>query len=102
MITKDFDMSIWPKDPERFVDLKIWKQTKDKKAVSAIDAICLGIKHGHGKCGGSMHHPTKFMRMFRENNMPDTNLDFLSQMTGPGFWFYRAIMNKQEGRTELC
>jgi len=102
MISKDFDISVWPNDPERFVDLKIWKQTKDKKAAPPIDMICLGIKHGHGKCGGSMHDPDKFMRMFRQHNLPDYNLDYLKQMTGPGFWFYRAIMNGQDGRTSLC
>jgi len=102
MITKDFNMSVWPNDPERFVDLKIWKRTQDKKAVAPMDALCLGIKHGHGKCGGSMHDPNKFIRMFREKNLPDNSLNYLKRMTGPGFWFYRAIMNEQEGRTSLC
>lgn len=96
MISKDFDMSEWPKDPERFVDLKIWKNGNSKKAVSPIDTLCLGIKHGHGKCGGSMHDPNNFLRAFKETLMPDDSLSYLKNFTGPGFWFYKSIINAQE------
>jgi len=95
MITKDFDMSKWPDDPERFVDIKIWNQDVRKKAVTPPDIICLGIKHGHGKCGGSMHDEKRFLKQFRETKMPDGNLNFFSEFTGPGFWFYKAIINEQ-------
>jgi len=95
MITKDFDMSVWPEDPERFVDVKVWKDAVSKKAVTPTDTICIGIKHGHGLCGGSMHDPKRFLSMFRETKMPDENLNFLSDFTGPGFWFYKSIINKQ-------
>ena len=97
LITKEFDLSEWPKDPERFVDIQIWKNGNNKKAVSPIDAICLGIKHGHGKCGGSMHDPNNFLRAFRQTSMPDPDLSYLKAMTGPGFWFYKSIINKQDG-----
>ena len=96
MVTKDFDMSRWPKDPERFVDLKIWKQAKSKKAVSPMETICLGIKHGVGKCGGSMHDPKKFLRVFSQKGVPDPGLEYLQTTTGPGFWFYKSIINQSK------
>ena len=97
MITKDFDLSVWPdENPNLYLDIKIWKNSGSKKAVTPKDTLCLGIKHGHGKCGGSMHAPDRFLSMFRETKMPDGNLSFLSDFTGPGFWFYKAIINKQE------
>jgi len=98
MITKGFDMSIWPKDPARFVDLKIWKSTKskNKKAVTPLDTLCMGVKHGTGMCGGSMHDAKRFLRVFRNNGRPDSDLKYLQQITGPGFWFYKSIINADE------
>lgn len=98
MITKNFNMSNWPKDPDPFVDLKIWKGTKDKKAVQVLSDICLGIKHGCGKCGGSMHSPHRFQNAFKRTGLIDHELKCLQEITGEGFWFYKAIINQEYKR----
>jgi len=97
MVSKDFDLTAWPKDPERFVDIEIWKKTPGAVAVSPGQFINMGIKHGHGMCGGGMHDPKRFQRMFRNTKQEDENLDYLKEFTGPGFWFYKAIINQLEG-----
>ena len=99
MMTKDFNVSNWPKDPDPFVDLKIWKGNKDKKAVTPVDTICLGIKHGQGKCAGSMHNANKFNKAFniRHKGKADSDLSYLQKITGPGFWFYKSMINGMEG-----
>ncbi len=101
LISKDFNMDVWPKDPERFVDLKIWKSKINKKsAVPCPKILSLGIKHGQGMCGGSMHAPERFVRTTRGTKNSDDNLEYLQQITGLGFWFYKCIINNDfEGTT---
>lgn len=73
----------WPRDNERFLDIKIWKFAEGKK-VKFIDTGAVGVKHGLGLCGGKGHK----MR-FKDI---DVDLKFLESRTNGSFDFYKQIM----------
>ena len=100
MISEDFDMSIWPEDPERYVDVAVWDKAVDKKTVSIPEPISLGIKHGHrnGLTGGSMHNPDRFLASSPKSKVADPDLNFLRHFTGVGFEFYEKIIAKNAKR----
>lgn len=78
------DMEIkWPHDSEPYTDFRLW-ETIPGKLFRPTQHICVGIKHGHGLCGGH-YHTTKLQRY-----IPDEN--FLKQTVDPiSYQFYSTI-----------
>jgi hypothetical protein len=73
----------WPKDNDPYTDIALWKQLKGI-TFRPDEIICIGIKHGVGKCGGKNHT----CNMHRYINK-DSNFEFLKQnMDSESFNFY--------------
>lgn len=88
LVTKEVLNINWCKDTEPFFDLHLWKQPISKIAVSSPLCICIGIKHGHGLCGGKAHR--------KEFPYPesDHDLSFLSRIVDKeSLEFYKSIAN---------
>lgn len=73
----------WPEDSEIFLDLYLWKKYEGVSVQPEKNPICIGIKHGVGKCGGSGHNRMQF----RES---DPRMTKLQKWTGDDFNFYRS------------
>jgi hypothetical protein len=72
----------WPKDNERFLDIKLWQFARGKK-VKFVNTGAVGIKHAVGKVGGKGH----FMRM---KNV-DVDYKYLQSKTNGSFEFYKNL-----------
>jgi hypothetical protein len=87
----------WPQDNDPYTD--VWLYTKLKYGVFHPDPkkpICLGIKHGVGKCGGECH--TTYLRLFREGSgaFVDPNMVWLKSIVDEeSFKFYHSISSQQ-------
>lgn len=53
LITPDMDIK-WCVDEQPYTDIWLWKQLQGV-TFTPSEIICLGIKHGVGKCGGMAH-----------------------------------------------
>lgn len=97
MLVPDLEIN-WPNDDDPYADLHVWKQFKDQALKDKVNNgawmtfkpdhhLCVGIKHGIGKCGGRMHvdHLYKY-------NTPDPDMQFLSSIVDPeSMEFYRSL-----------
>lgn len=82
LITPDMDIK-WCVDEQPYTDIWLWKQLQGV-TFTPPKIICLGIKHGVGKCGG-MAHVDKLHRYVGN----DTNKDYLrSVVDNESFNFY--------------
>lgn len=87
LITPDLDIK-WCVDEQPYTDIWLWKQLQGV-TFSPPKIICLGIKHGVGKCGG-MAHVDKLHRYVGN----DTNKDYLrSVVDNESFNFYSNYFN---------
>lgn len=75
----------FPKDSEIFLDLNLWKQLDGKVFSWGLIPYSIGIKHGHGLCGGRGHKSMKF-----DNDDFDSN--YLKRITDKeSFEFYQSF-----------
>lgn len=82
LIKPDLDFD-WCKDEDPYTDVHLWNTLKGK-IVAPEKEICLGIKHGIGKCGGQ-NHTDKMERYINK----DHDKSFLkSVMDKESFEFY--------------
>lgn len=82
LITPDMDIK-WCVDEQPYTDIWLWKQLQGV-TFTPPKIICLGIKHGVGKCGG-MAHVDKLHRYVGN----DANKDYLrSVVDNESFNFY--------------
>jgi hypothetical protein len=73
----------WCMDTEPYTDIHLW-QTLPGKIVNPATVLSIGIKHGVGLCGGSMH--VDRMHRYRDS---DQKLSFLKKHLDPeSFEFY--------------
>ena len=54
MMKPDMDIE-WGPETNPFTDSYLWLHSKDRLTFAPEKIICLGIKHGIGKCGGRWH-----------------------------------------------
>jgi hypothetical protein len=82
LIKPDLDFK-WCDDHEAFTDIHLWNTLKGV-IVEPKETVCIGIKHGMGKCGGKCHVD----RLHRYINI-DLNKAFIAQtMDHESFKFY--------------
>lgn len=82
LITPDLDIK-WCVDEQPYTDIWLWKQLQGV-TFTPPEIICLGIKHGVGKCGG-MAHVDKLHRYVGN----DKNKEYLrSVVDSESFNFY--------------
>lgn len=73
----------WCPDNEAFTDIHLWNTLKGT-IINPPKTICIGIKHGIGKCGGRSHVD----KLYRFTN-DDHDLSFLKEKLDPdSFNFY--------------
>jgi hypothetical protein len=81
IVTNDISSFKFPPDNEPFLDLWLWKKIPGKAI--AHSTINIGIKHGHGLCGGSGHSKLEWYK----NN--DSDMSWLKSIVDPkSFEFY--------------
>ena len=84
MITNKLEID-YPKDDEKFFDLHLWRN-HDGKTFTPKKPICLGIKHGIGKCAGKGHSDN-----FKYDN-DDKDMTYLKANTNRFcFKFYKSL-----------
>ena len=82
----------WCVDDQPYTDLHLWSVLKGV-TFKPNKTICLGIKHGVGKCGG-MAHVDKLHRYQNELSVNDSNKTFLRDiMDSESFEFYSNYFN---------
>ncbi len=84
----------WCKDNEPYTDIHLWSKLKGV-CFTPPKTICLGIKHGVGKCGG-FAHIDKLHRYNNELSSQDQNMEFLKGLVDPeSFEFYSNYFDKK-------
>lgn len=77
----------WCSDNEPYTDIHLWTRLRGV-CFSPPSTICLGIKHGVGKCGG-FAHTDKLHRYENELSTKDTNKEWLKSVVDEkSFEFY--------------
>jgi hypothetical protein len=79
----------WCDDGYAYTDWHLWTKIKTKLkgiTVEPAEQLCLGIKHGYGKCGGGGHQ-LDWARYDRD----DADLLFLNLITGNDYSFYETL-----------
>jgi hypothetical protein len=80
----------WPREDEKFVDLKLWRQLKGVAAEPA-NVDCIGIKHGLGK---TVSMGQKAERYTEGKSVLDSDLEWLKMKTMSAFGFYKGLSEK--------
>ena len=82
----------WPENHDPYTDVFLYNQLK-YKLFHPEETICIGIKHGIGKCGGECH--VNHLRRFTTgNSLPDPNKEWLKNTVDEdSFKFYLSIIN---------
>lgn len=86
------DMNLkWPADSEPYTDIYLWNfLSNNMKVFTPEKHLCLGIKHGEGKCGGHAH-----IDRFERYDHQDPELQLLKDTMDPAsFDFYSNYFNK--------
>lgn len=79
----------WGQDNNPFTDIHLWNKINRRLVINPHKTICLGIKHGIGKCGAGMH----VSNLERYKN-DDSDLSFLKDNTDKqSFEFYESLIN---------
>jgi hypothetical protein len=92
ILKPDLDFE-WCSDYYAFTDLHLWSKIKGV-TFTPEKIISLGIKHGHGLCGGHYHND----RLNRFVN-DDVNFEFLKSTTDKtSFEFYNSIYNNEKAK----
>lgn len=85
LIQPDLDFD-WGPDENPYADVHIWNLLKGTIVVPEKE-ICLGIKHGIGKCGGQSHtcHLSRYVnkdedKTFLKSIMDDESFEFYSSL----------------------
>lgn len=84
----------WPTDNVAYIDIHLWEcqKIKNKIIVEPPKNLCLGIKHGVGKCGGGMHVSDLHRYTKPGSGNDDEHLIFLQINTDPeSFKFYKSF-----------
>lgn len=90
----------WCADNEPYTDIHLWKTLKGV-CFSPYKTICLGIKHGVGKCGG-FAHTDKLHRYENELSTKDTDKEILRNIVdAKSFKFYSEYFDKTITINEL-
>lgn len=79
VFSPNIDLSLFPDDKEKFLDLHIWKQ--DVKKILLPYSPALGIKHGIGASGGAAHR-SSFWMTDNPQNISDPEMRYLKSKTG--------------------
>lgn len=93
LIKPDMDFP-WCPDHEPFTDIWLWHGLTGQNSLKGVIIeppfeMCLGIKHGVGKCGGK-NHTTELHRFIND----DDNLSYLhSVVDNDSLEFYRNLSN---------
>lgn len=77
----------WPLDHDPYTDQWLWMNDngiKDKKTFKQDKIVCIGMKHGVGKCGGEMH--TTYLHRYEDHNDDETFLQ--TTLDEESFKFY--------------
>lgn len=92
LIRPDLDFK-WCVDIDPFTDLHIWKTLKGV-LFTPKNHICLGIKHGIGKCGGSSH--LSRLERYIHHGIDDSKKWFLREnMDSESFKFYSEYFSDE-------
>ncbi len=83
----------WCRDSEPYTDIHLYNELKNRVIFTPKDMICMGIKHGIGKCGGYAH-VDKLHRFVNK----DSNMEYLfSKIDNESFNFYKKISDEIQG-----
>lgn len=81
----------WGDDNYSFTDMQLWTKTRLSKITMAVkEPLAVGIKHGHGLCGGGGHH-------WPVDKFKNADHDFIklgTWVTPEALNFYRAMAIK--------
>lgn len=86
LIVPNLDIK-WCPDHEPYTDMHLWLNIKGGITFKPEKHICIGIKHGVGKCGGGYH--TNKLDRYKDK---DFDLKFLSSIVDPeSLSFYKLF-----------
>lgn len=85
----------WPLDNDPYTDVWLFHKLK-YKLFTPKETICIGIKHGVGKCGGECHTNNLERFSVGPTALKDPDMVWLRANVDPdSFKFYQSISNSQ-------
>ena len=83
LVKADLDLS-WPADNYNYTDLHLWMHAKSRATFRPeCGYICLGIKHGIGKCAAGFHNDS--LRVYKDKGVS------LKKIVGEDIGFYEQF-----------